>query len=248
MSVTRSSACRRQVEKGGPGPHQGPGRSRIEMGYSLKLFGCSGSDPSAPSGSHAGTPGAPGRNGSVRIETSRLVLRPFDEMDFPAFLEIMRDPQTFGHANRGPMEEEEAWNRLLRHIGHWTIKGYGLFAVEEKMSGLLVGEAGLNIFRRDFRDDADTAPEALWAIARWAQRRGYATEAGRAALEWAEKALGIDRTVCLISRTNLPSLRVAAKLGYVCFREVAHGGAPCLLMERNDGGSARLISGHGPPR
>lgn len=223
------------------------------MGYGvnpacLKLFGCSGSDPAAPtSGASRRITGASGPTGPVRIETDRLVLRPFDEMDFPAFFEIMRDPLTFGHANRGPMDAEEAWNRLLRHVGHWAMKGWGLFAVEEKSSGLLVGEAGLNIFRRSFRDDADSAPEALWAIARWAQRRGYATEAARAALEWAEKALGFDRTVCLISHANLPSLRVAAKLGYAGYRMVDHGGTLCLLMERDDCGSARLISGQGLP-
>src|SRR3546814_2786705 len=43
---------------------------------------------------------------------------------------------------RQPLSPEDAWNRLLRYAGHWTLLGYGIFAVVEKASGRFIGEIG----------------------------------------------------------------------------------------------------------
>lgn len=133
-----------------------------------------------------------------RVETDRLVLRMFGEEDFEPLFEITRDSTIFQFSERGPLGSDEAWTRLLRNIGHWHVKGYGIFAVEEKQSGRLIGEAGLADFRRCLGSIFDGAPEASWTIAPWAQGRGYASEAVEAALAWIEAKLGARRTVCLI--------------------------------------------------
>ncbi len=166
------------------------------------------------------------------LEAGPLTLRPHVEEDFPDFLELMRDPMTFRYSGRGVMNEEEAWSRLLRHVGHWTLKGWGLFAVVEKASCRLVGEAGLNHFHRGFGPDFDEFPEASWTIKRTAQGLGHATAAAEAALDWAERALGFGPTVCMIQPGNLASLRVAEKLGYLRFRDLMHDGRRALLLRR----------------
>lgn len=169
---------------------------------------------------------------SHRVETERLILRLFVEEDFQPLFEINSDPETFRYSERGPLASEEAWARLLRNIGHWHLKGYGLFAVEEKQSGRLVGEAGIADFRRDLGSSFDTVPEASWTIAPKVQGQGYATEAMNAALEWAERALGVRRTVCLIHLQNKPSLSVAEKLEYRPFDQLVYKDYPALLLER----------------
>ena len=171
-------------------------------------------------------------HGGTRIETDRLILRHLRVEDFPDYLAIASDPDTFRYAQRGPMTSDEAWTRLLRSIGHWWLMGYGLFAIEEKETGRFVGEVGLGDFRRDLGPDFDGAPEAAWTIARWAEGRGYATEAAAAAHAWMEVRVNAARTVCIIHTGNEASLRVAQKLGYVPFAKRSYRGYSVLMLER----------------
>lgn len=170
--------------------------------------------------------------GDIIAETPRLVLRRHAAADFAAYLEMCADPAMSQFSGKDPAGSEEAWMRLLRQAGHWSLMGYGFFAVEEKETGRFVGEAGLGDFKRRLGPAFDDVPEAGWATAPWAQGRGYATEAAAAALGWIEAHFGIQRTVCLIHAENLPSIRVAEKLGYLRFGECTYRGYRALIFER----------------
>lgn len=170
--------------------------------------------------------------GEVLLETDRLILRVHGARHFEPYSEISADPETFRFSDRGPMSGDEAWTRLLRNVGHWSLLGYGLFAIEEKHSGRFVGEAGFGDFRRQLGERFDRCPEGAWTIAGWAQGQGYATEAAAVALRWMEMQLDVRRTVCLIHSRNEASIRVARKLGYVAFEERVYKGYPALLFER----------------
>jgi RimJ/RimL family protein N-acetyltransferase len=107
----------------------------------------------------------------------------------------------------------EVWLRLLRYAGHWSLLGFGFWAVRERARGAssasrLRGHAPRHPARLRRR------AEVGWALASWAHGRGFATEAVRAALAWGEANLESPRTVCMIEPANRPSLRVAAKCGY----------------------------------
>lgn len=168
----------------------------------------------------------------IIAETPRLILRHHAAADFPAYSEMCADPAMSRFSGRDPAGSEESWMRLLRQAGHWSLIGYGFVAVEEKESGRFVGEAGLGDFKRRLGPTFDDSPEAGWAIASWAQGRGYATEAAEAALEWTQERFGIARTVCLIHVENAASIRVAEKLGYTPFGERAYRGYSAILFER----------------
>ena len=169
----------------------------------------------------------------VRIETERLVLRVLEHRDFDDYAAMMAEPASFRFSERGPMRRDEAWTRLLRHVGHWAVLGWGLFAVEDRETGRFVGEVGLGDFRRCLATPYDSAPEAGWTIAPEWQGRGYATEAMTAALAWIRERLGAERTVCLIHADNAASLRVATKLGFRTFAHCRYRGYDALLLERN---------------
>jgi RimJ/RimL family protein N-acetyltransferase len=169
--------------------------------------------------------------GDVRVETPRLVLRRYRERDFQDHQAMTADPGMFRYADRGPLTSDEAWWRLLRHAGHWSLLGYGVFVVEEKGSGRFVGEAGLSQFRRGLGERFDSRPEITWSIIPERQGRGYASEAAEAALAWRERRHA-EPTVCMIHVDNAPSLRVAEKLGYESFAQIEYKGYPALLFER----------------
>jgi RimJ/RimL family protein N-acetyltransferase len=142
------------------------------------------------------------------------------------------DPVMARFAGRVPADSDEAWMRLLRQAGHWSLYGYGFLAIEEKATGCFVGEAGLANFRRGLGTAFDGLPEAGWAIAPWAQGHGYATEAAAAALLWTETAFAMRRTVCLVHAGNAASLRVAEKLGYARMGECRYRGYDAIMFER----------------
>ena len=172
------------------------------------------------------------RSGETWIETDRLLLRRYEAKHSDDVAELSSLPETFRYSERGPMSSDEAWSRLLRHIGHWTVMGFGFFAVEEKSSGRFLGEAGLNDFRRGLGPDFDGIPEIGWTITPSAQGHGYATEAAEAVLTWMEERFDATRVVCLIHTSNAASLRVADKLGFVRRSECVYKGYPAIRLER----------------
>jgi RimJ/RimL family protein N-acetyltransferase len=127
---------------------------------------------------------------------------------------------------------EEVWARLLRFVGHWTHFGYGLFIVEDSRTGELIGEVGCAHFRRGVAADFDVVPEAAWRVSASRRRQGIALEAMQGALEWFEQTLHVTRTVCMIHPSNVPSLQVAARLGYLEFKRALHKDRTVVLLER----------------
>ncbi len=163
------------------------------------------------------------------VETERLRLRAHRLDDFEALAAIWADPGVTRHIGGKPQGASESWARLLRYAGHWALLGYGFWAVEEKLSGRLAGEVGLADFRRDI-EPAFESPELGWVLAPWAQGRGYATEAVRAARAWAHASFGPIDSVCMIDATNVASIRVAEKCGYRETARIAFKGEPVILF------------------
>jgi RimJ/RimL family protein N-acetyltransferase len=170
----------------------------------------------------------------VVVETPRLVLRMYGRRDRETLHRMLADPEMFHFSHRGPMSHEESWSMLLRHVGHWQICGYGVFAVVEKESGRVIGEAGVCDFQRRLGADFDDFPEITWSIDTAFQGRGYATEAAAAALGWLEREYGKKQTVCLIHEDNAASIAVAEKLGYRRFTRCPYRNYTALLMRRGE--------------
>lgn len=174
-----------------------------------------------------------GSETTVVLESERLILRPLQPKDFPAYFAMMSDADSFVFDGRGGMTSDEAWTRFLRQAGHWKVLGYGSFGVFEKASGSFVGEVGFGDFRRGLGGDFDYCPEASWMIVAEARQQGYATEAIRTAVEWMEECREASRTVCIIHSRNRSSLRIAHKLGFKPFRYAEYRGYPAIFFKRS---------------
>lgn len=166
------------------------------------------------------------------IETQRLLLRPHTLADFEPWCAMFSDPEIFRYIGGGVLSREDRWNRLLRYAGHWTLLGYGMFAVFDKATGEIVGEVGLADFHRELGERFDGYPEAGWIMARATHGRGIASEAVAAAHDWMAREHAPARTVCIIHPDNAASLRLAAKLGYAPFDMGTYKDRPCVMLER----------------
>lgn len=144
----------------------------------------------------------------MKVETQRLILRPVDpERDFEDWARTMADPETVRYLGTRPMSRLEAWRHMAGVVGHWQIRGYGFFSLELKATGQWVGRVG------PWFPEGWPAPEVGWTISPDHLRRGYATEAARAAVDFAFENLGWETVSHVILVGNQASIRVAEKIG-----------------------------------
>jgi len=166
------------------------------------------------------------------IETPRLRLRGHYPSDLAASVAMWQEPAFYQYLGGQPLPEEEVWTKMLRHLGIWALCGYGFWAVEEKATGDFIGVVGFGDWQRTISPSLKGYPEVGWVLAPHTHGQGYATEAAQAALAWADTQLQQPRTVCLIHPDNLPSLQLAAKVGYQEFGRTLYKGQPGILLER----------------
>jgi RimJ/RimL family protein N-acetyltransferase len=166
------------------------------------------------------------------LETERLILRPHRLADFDTYVEMWSDPDVVRFIGGHPFDRENSWSRFLRAAGGWHYLGFGFFAIEEKATGLFVGEAGFHDLHRNLVPDIEGTLEAGWALMPTGQGWGYATEAMAAAIGWAEEAFPDQRMTCIINPDNLPSVRVAGRLGFVELARTSYHEHPIIVYER----------------
>lgn len=166
------------------------------------------------------------------IETDRLVMRPPGLSDFEHLYGMWSDEEVVRHVTGAALTREDVWARLLRSVGHWAALGFGHWIVRDKRSGEFVGEVGFVSFMRGLGADFDNAPETGWMLARHAQRRGYASESLDAALRWADARWPGVATVCIISPSNVESMKLAGKFAYQADRNVNYKNKEVTVLRR----------------
>lgn len=144
----------------------------------------------------------------VTLETERLLLRMFREEDFDDYAAIFGDPEVTRYLGDGePLSRFAAWRSLAVMVGHWQMRGYGMWAVEERQSGVLVGRIGF------FYPEGWPGFEIGWALKPAYWGLGYATEGAKAALNYGFSKLGQEHIISLIYPDNIRSIEVAKRLG-----------------------------------
>ena len=153
------------------------------------------------------------------LETERLVLRELELADLDVMHEVLGDPTSMRFYPH-PFSREETAMWIERNRERYACEGFGLWAVVFKETGELAGDTGLTVQAVDGEDFVEVG----WHIHPRLQGRGLATEAGRASLDHGFGSLGLDRIVSIIRPENVPSWRVAEKLGMTVWKETVHAG------------------------
>lgn len=169
---------------------------------------------------------------SPEIQTDRLVLRRHAYGDFESCVAMWSDPDVTRFIGGKPSSRQQTWMRLLSYIGHWDLMHFGYWVIVERATGDFVGEVGFADFKRGIASVRDF-PEIGFALAGVHHGKGFATEAVRAALSWADVNLPYPKTVCMINPENGASLRVARKCGYEVFEQGRYNEQPVLFLVRN---------------
>ncbi|MBS2037378.1 GNAT family N-acetyltransferase [bacterium] len=138
------------------------------------------------------------------LHTTRLTLRLHRPDDLEDSLALWSHPETTRYIGGLPLTREQVWARLLRHLGHWQVYGYGYMVVSYQDQ--FVGEVGIAEFKRDHHQ---LQHEAGWVFRRDFQGQGLAYEAMHKLLQWFARP-----TDCIIHPENEASLKLAHKLGY----------------------------------
>ena len=138
-----------------------------------------------------------------RLETERLVLREWRTEDFEPYAHFMADADVTRYLTGEPMSRVDAWRNMAMLLGHWELRGFGMWAVERKSDGALVGRVGLHY------PEGWPAVEVGWTLGKEYWGAGLATEAARAALTYAFLTQNLDRVISVIQIDNAPSQAVA---------------------------------------
>jgi [ribosomal protein S5]-alanine N-acetyltransferase len=145
----------------------------------------------------------------IVIETPRLTLRRLTLDDAPFILELVNDADWLRHIGDKNVHSLDDARAYLTNgpIDMYARLGFGLFAVERRDDGAIIGMCGL--IKRDTLDDVDIGFAFLPAY----RGAGYAQEAAEATLAWGREALGLPRVVAIVSPKNAASAKLLERCG-----------------------------------
>jgi RimJ/RimL family protein N-acetyltransferase len=143
------------------------------------------------------------------LQTDRLLLREFDEDDLPIFFRLGTEPAIIRYTGAPPLTSLDQAREIMRSapLADYQKHGYGRWACVLKATGAVIGFQGLKYLPELNEVDLGYrfVPE------QWGQ--GYATESGRAALQYGFDQLGLDAIIGLVDPENTASIHVLEKLG-----------------------------------
>jgi RimJ/RimL family protein N-acetyltransferase len=142
---------------------------------------------------------------NLPADTQRLRFRPLVMDDVDELVALHEDPLIVRFLG----SRDRAW--LERFIGivdeEWAERGHGRVAVVERESGRFIGRTGLKYWQQ-FGET-----EVSWVLHADARGKGYATEAGGAALRWGFEQFEPPYLMAMIQPENTASIAVAERLG-----------------------------------
>ena len=163
---------------------------------------------------------------SIVCETSRLILRKFDESDVDSLLGFRGDPEVMRFSITGPETREEIQTKYLPScFRRYSRDGLGQWAVVQKSDGICMGECGISVQEVDGEKEF----EISYRLRRDNWGNGLATEAARACCDYGFKQAGLRRLISIIESENAASIRVAEKMGMTLAKRATFHGIPVLV-------------------
>jgi RimJ/RimL family protein N-acetyltransferase len=141
--------------------------------------------------------------------TDRLKLRQFKESDWQDLFAYYSDEDCMRFTTGRALTDWETWRAVATMVGHWELRGFGPYAMEELKTGKVLGPVGL-WYPLEWPE-----PEIKWGLARAYWGNGYAREAAEAVRAMASTQLPEYHLISLIVADNTSSIKLAESLGAV---------------------------------
>jgi len=154
-----------------------------------------------------------------RIETERLSLRQFTENDWKDVHEYFSDKQATKFTFGRPLSKGESWRAMASMMGHWQLRGYGPYAIENKNSQKVIGIAGF-WYPNDWPE-----AEIKWALSREFWGKGFASEAARSVQKAAIECFPETALISFIHADNAASIKLALAINAVFEKQVEFRGS-----------------------
>lgn len=146
------------------------------------------------------------------IETSRLILRQWQESDIKPFIQLNQDIDVMRYFPNTLSPDETI--ALIEKINNkFAIQGFGWWATELKENHKFIGFIGLNI--PDFEADFTPCVEIGWRLAHEYWGQGMAVEGAKKCLEIGFNEFNLNEIVSFTTKDNYRSERVMQKLGMI---------------------------------
>ena len=146
----------------------------------------------------------------MRLETERLILRPWREEDRAPYARMMADPEV-GYWLGGTLTAAQA-NAQVDRVLTQQDGAPGLMAIERRSDGAFLGGCGLLQVSSNLPFAGEV--EIAWRLARAAWGAGYATEAARAVARHGFDSLGLTNIFAFTAESNRRSRAVMERLGF----------------------------------
>jgi ribosomal-protein-alanine N-acetyltransferase len=150
--------------------------------------------------------------------TPRLAVRPKTVADAVPLHHVYGDAEVMRYLGGafGTLARTEEF--VSAHIKHQEVHGFSMWTLVERPTGDVIGDVGFVVY--------EWGVEIGWHLRRASWHRGYATEAGRACLDYGFSDVGFRRVSAFTEAANVASLRVIERLGMRFVRQGADGVPP----------------------
>lgn len=161
----------------------------------------------------------------IITETDRLILREFVAEDLNRLSKILADEQVMRYSSTGVMTKEQTANLIKNNMYSYQIEGCGSFAVIHKDTNKLIGMCGC--YPQEI--DGPREIEVVYKLQPNYWGKGLATEALKATINYAHNTLKVNRLVAAIDKKNIPSIKVAEKVGMQYEKDSVYLGIPIFM-------------------
>ncbi|WP_334096292.1 glutamine-hydrolyzing GMP synthase [Helicobacter typhlonius] len=144
-------------------------------------------------------------------ESECVFLRPYTQADFAALHKIVSDKETMYAWGQGfSKKQSQEW--LDKQLAHYQQYGFGIWAIIEKQSDAIIGNAGLNHTEISLKGKTQKIVEIGYLLHRNFWGKGYGSEVARMCVKYGFETLGLEEVYCLIKEDNKASIKVAKRL------------------------------------
>jgi len=150
----------------------------------------------------------------MKIETERLILRPFREEDLDDEFCVVGDAETMSFYPR-PYSREDVAKIIAKNIRTFEEEGYGLFSVIESETGDYIGDCGITLQIIDGEEKLEVG----YRIRKESWGHGFAPEAARAMIQYGFQHLGLKKLYSYMAKDHRQSRRTAEKAGMTLEKE-----------------------------